>query len=33
MKPENYKVKSNIKETLELLKLLNINIKEWLEDE
>ena len=33
MRPENYKVKSNIKETLELLQMLNIDIKEWLEDE
>lgn len=33
MKPENYIVKSNIEETLELLQMLNIDIKEWLEDE
>ena len=33
MKPENYTIKSNIKETLELLEILNIDIKEWLEDE
>ena len=33
MKPENYIVKSNIKETLELLEILNIDIKECLEDE
>lgn len=33
MKPENCIVKSNIEETLELLQMLNIDIKEWLEDE
>lgn len=33
MRPENYKVKSNIEEILELLEILNIDIKEWLEDE
>ena len=33
MKPENYKVKSNIEKTLELLEMLNIDIKEWLKDE
>lgn len=33
MRPENYIVKFNIKETLELLEILNIDIKEWLEDE
>ena len=33
MKSENYIVKCNIKETLELLEILNIDIKEWLEDE
>ena len=33
MKSENYKVKSNIEETLELLEMLNIDIKEWLKDD
>jgi len=33
MKSENYKVKSNIEETLELLQMLNIDIKELMEDE
>ena len=32
MKPENYKEKSNTKEVLELLEILGIDIREWLDE-